>query len=85
MAVKPMFLPEVENNPQPGPFLDAIRSMQSVGPEYSKIWHMFAFRPQATEHLSRFTHEILRGEAPLSLGLRELIAAYTSYQNDCPF
>jgi len=46
---------------------------------------MFAFRPEATQHLARFTQEILRGEAPLSPGMRELIAAFTSYRNDCPF
>ena len=80
-----MFLPEVESNPQPGPWRDAIRGMQGAGQEYPQIWHLFAFLPQATEHLARFTQEILRGPAPLSPGFRELIAAYTSYRNDCPF
>ena len=83
--VPPMFLPGVENNPQPGPYADSIRMMQAAGPEYPKIWHMFAFLPQATMHLARFTQEIMRGPAPISPGLRELIAAYTSYRNDCPF
>jgi alkylhydroperoxidase family enzyme len=46
---------------------------------------MFAYLPEATEHLARFTQAILRGPAPLSPGMRELIAAYTSYRNDCPF
>jgi hypothetical protein len=27
----------------------------------------------------------MREDAPLSPGIRELIAAYTSYENDCPF
>lgn len=80
-----MFLPDVEKNGKPGPYLDAIRMMQAASPEYPQIWHMFAYLPQATEHLARFTQEILRGPAPLSPGLRELIAAYTSYRNDCPF
>ena len=31
------------------------------------------------------TQEILREEAPLSPGFRELIAARTSRRNDCPF
>ncbi|MGH9663906.1 MAG: hypothetical protein ACRD9L_05745, partial [Bryobacteraceae bacterium] len=52
---------------------------------YSQIWHLFAYLPKATEHLARFTQEILRGPAPISPGMRELIAAYTSYRNDCPF
>lgn len=80
-----MFLPEVENNVEPGAYLDAIRAMQGAGPEYPQIWHMFAFLPRATDHLARFTQEIMREAAPLSPGLRELIAAYTSSENQCPF
>jgi alkylhydroperoxidase family enzyme len=83
--MKPMFLPDVENNSEPSPYTNMIRAMQENGAEYPKIWHMFAFLPKATEHLARFTQEVLRGPAPLSPGLRELIAAYTSYRNDCPF
>jgi len=85
MSMKPMFLPGVEQSPQPGPYYELLRSMQAGGQEYPKIWHMFAFRPEATQHLARFTQEIMRGEAPMPPGIRELIAAYTSYQNDCPF
>ena len=81
----PMFLPGVETNPQAGPFRNAIETMSSAGKEYPQIWHMFAFLPRATEHLARFTQEIMREPAPLSPGIRELIAAYTSYRNDCPF
>ena len=83
--MKAMFLPGVERNPQPGPYADMIRMMQDNGSEYPQIWHMFAFLPKATDHLARFTQEILRGPAPLSPGMRELIAARTSYRNDCPF
>jgi hypothetical protein len=83
--MKPMFLPEVETNPKPGPYYDSLRTMQQAGYEYPQIWHLFAYLPQATEHLARFTQEIMRGPAPISAGLRELIAAYTSYRNDCPF
>ena len=82
--MKPMFLPGVENGAQPSPYLDAIRMMQP-GQEYPQIWHMFAFRPEATQHLARFTQEMMRGPSPLSPGIRELIAAFTSYRNDCPF
>ncbi|MGH9309840.1 MAG: peroxidase [Vicinamibacterales bacterium] len=82
----PMFLPGVEHNPQPGPYKDLIEQMQRrQGAEYPQIWHLFAYLPSATTHLARFTQEILRGPAPLSPGLRELIAAYTSKRNDCPF
>jgi alkylhydroperoxidase family enzyme len=62
-----------------------IEGMQKLGREYPQIWHLFAFKPSATEHLARFTQEILREEAPLTPGLRELIAAYTSGRNHCPF
>ena len=81
----PMFLPEVENNPQPSPYAEGIRTMQASGAEYPKIWHLLAYRPKAADHLAAFTQEIMRGECPLSPGIRELIAAFTSAANHCPF
>ena len=36
-------------------------------------------------HLVRFTQGIMREPAPVSSGLRELIASYTSYLNECEF
>ena len=83
--MKPMFLPEVEQCDKPSPYLALIRDRQQAGLEYPQIWHMFAYLPKATEHLARFTQEILRGPGPFSPGIRELIAAFTSYRNDCPF
>lgn len=83
--MKPMYLPEVEGKPQPSPWATAIEAMRRAGREYPQIWHLFAFKPSATEHLARFTQEILREPAPLTAGLRELIAAYTSRRNHCPF
>ena len=82
---EPMFLPGVEGNPKPGPFAESIRTMRERGGEYPQIWHLFAYLPEATRHLARFTQEILRGPGPFSPGMRELIAAFTSYRNDCPF
>ena len=81
----PMFLPEVENNPQPGGRGDMIRQMRDRGKEYPQIWHLFSYRPEATDQLGAFTQEIMRGECPLTPGLRELIAAFTSAGNHCPF
>jgi len=81
----PMFLPEIEGNPQPCVYTDNLRAMQAAGAEYPQIWHLFAYLPQATTHLARFTQEILREPGPLSAGIRELIAAYTSVRNHCPF
>jgi alkylhydroperoxidase family enzyme len=83
--MEPLFLPDVENNPEPGPYADMLRSIQATGGEYSQIWHLFAFKPGATEHLARFTQEIMREASPLTPGLRELIAAFTSAENACPF
>jgi len=80
-----MFLPDVEQNPQPGPYKDLIEQMQRQGLEYPQIWHLFAYLPSATTHLARFTQEILRGPGPIGPGIRELIAAYTSQRNHCPF
>ena len=84
-SMEPIFLPEVENSPKPSPYKDAIEMMKAAGSEYPQIWHLFAFHPKATEHLARFTQEVMREEGPLSPGIRELIAAYTSYENHCPF
>ncbi|MCU1263125.1 MAG: hypothetical protein JWO80_6010 [Bryobacterales bacterium] len=84
-GMKPMFLPDVEGSVKPSPYNSMIRTMQEKGSEYPQIWHMLAYLPQASENLTRFTQEILRGPAPISPGMRELIAAYTSHQNDCPF
>ena len=81
----PMFLPGVENHPQPGPYRDSLRAMQAADSEYSQIWHLFAFKPEATSHLARFTQEVMRESAPLTPWFRELIAAYTSARNNCPF
>ena len=84
-AMKPMFLRDVEAAEADSPFNDLIRLAREGGTEYPQIWHMFAFQPHATKHLERFTQAIMREPAPISPGLRELIAAYTSARNDCPF
>jgi hypothetical protein len=62
-----------------------MRLMKAAGPEYAKIWHLFAFKPAAAEHLARFTQEIVHEPAPLTPSFRELIAAYTSARNRCEF
>lgn len=84
-AMKPMFLPGVEQNPQPSPYADLIRSAQESGGEYWKIWHLFAFQPEMTQHLARFSHSVMHEPAPIEPELRELIAAYTSRLNECEF
>ncbi len=81
----PIYLPEVEANSQPSPYADLIATARAAGREHYQIWNLFAFRPEVTSHLASFTEGVMRTPAPISLGLRELIAAYTSYSNDCQF
>jgi len=79
------YLPGVEANPKPGAYRDLIEQARERGAEYSKIWDLFAFQHDVTIHLGRFSHGILREPASISPGFRELIAAYTSCQNQCGF
>jgi len=83
-STSPMFLPDVENTSQTSPYAEGVRALQASGSEYPKIWHLLAHPPQAAEHLAAFKQEIMRGECPLSPGIRELIAAFTSVANHCP-
>jgi len=80
-----LFLPEVEARHQPGIYRDLIASARERNAEYSKIWDLFAFQQSFTIHMARFTQGVLRQPASISPALRELIAAYTSYQNQCAF
>jgi hypothetical protein len=84
--MEPMFLPTVENNSDAkGSYADLIRMVRGAGGEVSQIWHLFAYKPETTKHLERFAQGVMRGPSPLSPGFRELIAAYTSARNHCPF
>jgi len=80
-----MFLKDVEEHRGDDNYTRAIEMMKRAGPEYPQILHMFSYKMNATAHLERFTQEMMREAAPLSPGIRELIAAYTSKLNDCPF
>jgi uncharacterized peroxidase-related enzyme len=82
---EPIYLSYVENNPQLSHYLNLIQTGQNTGRETWNIWYLFAFRPEMTQHLASFTQEVLREPSPPSPGLRELIAAYTSYVNECEF
>ena len=79
----PLFLKQIEARTGELPALKAIRAAR--GGSLSQILHLFAEKPRATRHLMRFTQEVMRGPSPLSPGMRELIAAFTSKRNDCPF
>ena len=80
-----LYLPGVEANHQPGPYQRLVADAKSRDAEYSKIWDLFAFKNEFTVHLARFSQGVLRLPATISPGVRELIAAYTSYQNECAF
>jgi len=84
-TLEPMYLRDVEANPQPSPYLGLIEKARTEGKEIWQIWNLFAFRPEMSIHMGRFTHALMHEPAPISPGLRELIAAYISSLNDCQF
>ena len=81
----PMFLPDVETAKPGGPWADVIGMLRAAAVPVPQIMHLFAYKPERTIHLSRYTQEVMRGPSPLSPGQRELIAAFTSKRNECPF
>ena len=83
--MKPMFLPEVENKTGSGPYEAMIERMKAEGATVPQIFHLIRYKPGVGRHLSMLTQEIMRGPSPLSAGERELIAAFTSFRNQCPF
>jgi len=83
--MKPMFLASVEQGESSGLYADAIGGLEAAGMPVPQIMRLFAYKPDRTDHLARFTQGAMRGPSPLAPGLRELIAAYTSRLNHCPF
>jgi hypothetical protein len=83
--MEPMYLSDVEEKPAEGAVREMIERLKEQGAPVPQIWHLFKFKPEATRHLAAFTQEMMRGPSPLSPGMRELVAAFTSRRNDCPF
>jgi alkylhydroperoxidase family enzyme len=83
--MKPMYLPQVESFDGTGLRADSIRGMRAAGAPVPQIAHLFAYKPDRTDHLAAFTQGVMRGPSPLSPGERELIAAFTSRRNQCLF
>ncbi len=81
----PMFLSEVEQGSSGGAYARIIDELRAAGQPVPQIMHLFAYKPDRTDFLSRFTQGVMRGPSPLPAGLRELIAAFTSRRNDCLF
>jgi hypothetical protein len=80
-----MFLSEVEQRNPGGAYARLINELRAAGSPVPQIMHLFAYKPDRTGFLSRFTQGVMRGPSPLPAGLRELIAAFTSRRNDCLF
>jgi hypothetical protein len=80
-----MYLPEIEQNPTGGAYARLIDELRAAGRPVPQIMHLFAYKPDRTDFLSRFTQGVMRGPSPLPAGFRELIAAFTSRRNDCLF
>jgi len=81
----PMFLKDVENAEPQGAHAEIIRRLKAEGAPVPQIMHLFAYKPDRTGYLANFTQGVMRGPSPLSPGQRELIAAFTSRRNRCPF
>jgi hypothetical protein len=81
----PMFLSEVEQREPAGTYHGVIKGLRAAGAPVPQIMHLFAYKPDRTNFLSRFTQGVMRGPSPLSPGFRELIAAFTSRRNECAF
>ncbi len=80
-----MFLQEVEQSRGDGPYAAAIQHLRAAQLPVPQIMHLFAYKPDRTSFLSQFTQGVMRGPSPLPPGIRELIAAFTSKRNECPF
>ncbi len=83
--MEPIFLQEVERGAKASSAGQDFAAMEAQGIPVPQILYLFAFKPGATDHLSQFTQAIMRGPSPLAPGMRELIAAFTSSRNQCPF
>jgi hypothetical protein len=83
--MKPLYLKDVEAAAGTGERAEMIARLRETGQPIPQLMHLFAFRGERTDHLSRFTHEVMRGPSPLSPAERELIAAFTSRRNECGY
>lgn len=80
-----MFLKEIESHPPQGMTKIALKKLRNDGEAIPEILHLFRFKRRSTDHLVRFTEEVMHGPSPLSPGMRELIGAYFSKHNQCSF
>ena len=83
--MKPMYLHSVEEHNAAEPHATMFSQMRGAGVPIPQILHLFAFKPDRTDFLSRFTQGVMRGPSPLPSWQREMIAALTSKLNQCLF
>lgn len=83
--MRPMYLPDVENFVSYDELGESIQQMKKENLPIPQILHLFAYKAERNHYLSLYTEAVMRGESPLSPGQRELIAAFTSRRNECPF
>lgn len=67
------------------PIAGRIAQMEAAGVRVVGILRLLAFRPEWSEHLNRFTQEVMRGPGDLPVWQRELIAGLTSCFRHCQF
>jgi len=65
-----MYLKEIETRPPEGVMKLAFAKMDETGHTVPEIMHLFRFKKRNTDHLVRFTEEVMRGPSPLSPGMR---------------
>ena len=56
-----IYLKEIEAAAKKGPAGVAFAAMEQAGIPVPQILYLFAFKPRMTDHLSRFTQELMRG------------------------
>lgn len=82
--MKELYLREAREKAAGG-YQRAIETLRASRVEVPGILYLFAFKPEVGKPLERLTQAVMRGPSPLSPGWRELIAAFTSRRNHCPF
>lgn len=80
-----MHLPTIEHHHVQSPWGEASSMLQAAGLPVPGILHLFNYKPDRAQVLAEFTQAVMRGPSPLSVGERELIAAFTSRVRDCEF
>ena len=60
----PMYLADVEAFRGVGPRAEAIERMRAAGQPIPQIMHLFAFKPDRTDHLAAFTQGIYSHHPP---------------------